>query len=88
MAGSVFASVGADVKWNYKSVVISAKKKYEAVCWDGTLETKRFAIVKKNLFPIVKYIFSRVIAVLNDDDGDDDEVKTEVLLTLIGKVMN
>lgn len=86
MNGTVFASVGADVKGNYSSIVISAKKKYEAVCWDGTLETKGLAIVKKDSLPIVRYVLSQVMAILNNDDGN--EAKTETLMTLVGKVMN
>lgn len=85
MNGTVFASVGADVKGNYKSIVISAKKKYEAVAWDGSLETKGLAIVKKDSLPIVKYTLTQVMSILNSDDTDAN--KTEDLLRLIGKIM-
>lgn len=85
MSSTVFASVGADVKGNYKSIVISAKKKYEAVNWDGTLETKGLAIVKKDSLPIVRYALSRVMSVLNS--ADTDEMKIERLLRLVGGIM-
>lgn len=85
MIGTVFASVGADVKGNYKSIVISAKKKYEAVAWDGSLETKGLAIVKKDSLPIVRYTLIQVMDILNNDSTNAD--KTEDLLTLMGKVM-
>ncbi|TAQ85617.1 hypothetical protein B7494_g6071 [Chlorociboria aeruginascens] len=35
-----FLSVGAEIKGNYWSIVISAKKKYGTVTWDGELETR------------------------------------------------
>lgn len=85
MSGTVFASVGADIKGNYQSIVISAKKKYEAVNWDGTLETKGLAIVKKDSLPIVRYVLSQTMSVLNS--SDTDEWKTERLMRLVGKVM-
>lgn len=83
--GTVFDTVGADIKGNYKSIVISAKKKYEGLNWDGSLHTKGLAMVKKDSLPIVKYALSRVMDVLNNDDSDADKV--ESLTTLVGKVM-
>ncbi len=40
--------MGADIKGNYRLIVNSAKKKYEAVNWDGTLDTKELVMVKKD----------------------------------------
>ena len=85
MKKTVFASVGADVKGNYSSIVISAKKKYEAVMWDGELETKGLAMVKKDSLPIVRFSLAEVMKVLNSDDTD--KIKNEKLVMLMGKIM-
>ena len=86
MSETVFSGVGADVKGNYRSIVISAKKKYEAVNWDGTLDTKGLAMVKKDTPPIVRYSLARVMTVLNSED--EDEIKVEKLIRLVGKIMS
>ena len=85
MDKTVFAAVGADIKGNYSSIVISAKKKYEAVMWSGDLETKGLAMVKKDSLPIVRFVLSEVMRVLNNSDTDAG--KTETLITLVGKTM-
>ena len=85
LCDTVFADVGADMKGNYSSIVITAKKKYEAVNWDGSLETKGLAMVKKDSLPIVKYCLSVVMSVLNS--SHTDETKTAILTTTVGKVM-
>lgn len=85
MSKTAFASVGADVKGNYMSIVISAKKKYEAVTWNGELETKGFAMVKKDALPIVRFALSEVMKVLNNTGSNDD--KNRDLVALVGKIM-
>jgi DNA polymerase elongation subunit (family B) len=84
--GTVFERISADIKGNYSSIVISAKKKYEGVNWDGSLDTKGLAIVKKDSLPIVKYSLSKVMTVLNSDLSDKQKV--ESLITIVGKVMH
>lgn len=68
--GRILASVGANVKGNYKSIVISAKMNYEAVNWDDTLETKGLAIVKKDSLSLVRSPLSQTMKVLNNADGN------------------
>lgn len=80
-----FASVGADIKGNYRSIVISAKKKYEAVSWEGELETKGLAMIKKDSLRIVKYTLSKVMNVLNSDY--ETLIKTEKLMIIVSSVM-
>ncbi|KAJ6038386.1 DNA polymerase family B domain-containing protein [Penicillium canescens] len=65
MRGTVFESIGADIKGNYMSILIPSKKKYEAVSWDGEVETKELASVKKDTLPIVKFVVSKVLTVIN-----------------------
>ena len=85
MSEIVFAFVGANVKGNYKSIVISIKKKYEVVSWDGSLKTKGLTIVKKDSLSIVRYTLSRATNILNDETN---ELKIESLLALVDRVMN
>ncbi|KAJ6010135.1 DNA polymerase family B domain-containing protein [Penicillium canescens] len=65
MRGTVFESIGVDIKGNYMSILIPSKKKYEAVSWDGEVETKELASVKKDTLPIVKFVVSKVLTVIN-----------------------
>lgn len=85
MAGTVFREVEADIKGNYMSVVISSKKKYEGVLWDGTVDTKGLAPVKKDTLPIVRYVMTEVLSVLNSDDTK--ESKNERLIGFLSKVL-
>lgn len=83
---TVFSEVGADVKGNYQSIVISSKKKYEAVRWDSSLETKGLAIVKKDTIPIAKYSLSKVMNILNDNQSESQKI--ESLIRVVGRVMS
>lgn len=83
--GTVFQEVGADIKGNYSSIVISAKKKYEAVNWDGSLDTKGLAVVKKDALPIVKYAMSKVLEVLNSSFTDEE--KMQALIKIVSGIM-
>ncbi|RYP54113.1 hypothetical protein DL768_001115 [Monosporascus sp. mg162] len=60
MKGIVFERIGADVKGNYRSIVISSKKKYEGVLWNGDLDTKGLAPIKKDTLPIVRFVMKKV----------------------------
>jgi len=86
MKGTVFESIGADIKGNYMSILISSKKKYEAVSWDGEVETKGLAPVKKDTLPIVKFVVSRVLAVINSPMSKGD--KTESVIRIMSRTMN
>ncbi len=83
--GTVFEGVGADVKGNYMSIIISSKKKYEAVHWSGEVETKGLAPVKKDSLPIVKYVMSQILHTLNS--GRSKTEMTETLLRLLSKTV-
>lgn len=83
--GTAFANVGADVKGNYESIVISAKKKYEAVNWDGSLDTKGLAIVKKDTLPIVRYALSLVLKVLNSSFSEQQKI--DKLVKIVSGIM-
>lgn len=83
--GTVFEGVGADIKGNYESIVITAKKKYEAVNWDGSLDTKGLPIVKKDSLPIVRYALTRVLNVLNSSSSDSE--KTQRLVRIVSRIM-
>ncbi|KAI6986063.1 hypothetical protein KC359_g8924 [Hortaea werneckii] len=81
--GTIFSDVGADIKGNYESIVISAKKKYQAVLWDGSLETKGLAMVKKDSLPIVRYCLSMTLGVLNSPFDYDKKI-TELIKIVSG----
>lgn len=83
--GTLFERVGADVKGNYRSIAISSKKKYEGVLWNGEIETKGLAPVKKDTLPVVQYCVKRVLSVLNSDITDDE--KKSQMVSFMGGVM-
>lgn len=85
MKGSVFESIGADVKGNYMSILISSKKKYEAVTWDGDVETKGLAPVKKDTLPIVKYVVSKILGVINSSKSREN--MTESIIRILSGVI-
>ncbi|CVL09223.1 uncharacterized protein FMAN_15461 [Fusarium mangiferae] len=76
--------LGADVKGNYKSIIVSSKKRYEAVPWEDSVETKGLAI-EKDTNPIAKYALSRTMEILNSDMSNEDKV--ERLVALVGTLM-
>lgn len=86
MKGTVFQSIGADIKGNYMSILISSKKKYEAVTWDGEVETKGLAPVKKDTLPIVKFVMSRTLAVVNSSMTRDE--MTESVIRILSKTIS
>lgn len=86
MKGTTFESIGADIKGNYMSILISSKKKYEAVTWDGDVETKGLAPVKKDTLPVVKYVMSKVLEVVNSSMTKDQ--MTECVIRLLAKVIS
>ncbi|KAI1167043.1 hypothetical protein F5B18DRAFT_519261 [Nemania serpens] len=86
MAGTIFERVGADVKGNYMSIAISSKKKYEGVLWDGNVETKGLAPIKKDTLPIVRYAMRKVLSVLNSADSNEDKRMT--LVKFVGGLMH
>jgi DNA polymerase elongation subunit (family B) len=88
--GTVFENVGADIKGNYMPIVITSKKKYEAVMWSGEVETKGLAPVKKDTLPIVKYVISRVLTVLNGPGTKTDmnEKLIEIRSTVVRAIKN
>lgn len=86
MKGTVFESIGADIKGNYMSILISSKKKYEAITWDGEVETKGLAPVKKDTLPIVKYVMSKILSVINE--SKPREVMTETIIRILSKVIS
>ncbi|KAF3009533.1 hypothetical protein E8E13_004868 [Curvularia kusanoi] len=83
--GTVFENVGADIKGNYMSIVITSKKKYEAVMWSGKVETKGLAPVKKDTLPIVKYVMSRSLSVFNSPLTKEE--MNEELVDLLSSVL-
>lgn len=46
ITGTPFEKVKADMKGNYKYMLITTRKKYSTVDWDGLIETKRMTPVK------------------------------------------
>ncbi|KAM5368295.1 hypothetical protein ACJZ2D_009563 [Fusarium nematophilum] len=73
--GIVFEKISAYIEGNYKSIMLSAKKKYEGMNWDGSLDTKGLAVVKR-------YTLSRVMAMLSGDLAGRE--KTEKLVMHVG----
>ncbi|KAI1291212.1 hypothetical protein F5Y03DRAFT_403558 [Xylaria venustula] len=86
MLGTIFEKVGADVKGNYKSIAISSKKKYEGVLWNGSLDTKGLAPVKKDILPIVRFAMTKVLNIINSDDQDSE--KRMKLVKLVGGIIH
>lgn len=86
MKGTAFEPIGADIKGNYMSILISSKKKYEAVTWDGEVETKGLAPVKKDTLPIVKFVMSKILAVVNSSMSKED--MTESVIRILSRVIS
>ena len=52
-----------DIKGNYHTFMITAKKKYAAIKWDGFMGTKGMAPVKKDVIPIAKVATNKVLSI-------------------------
>lgn len=51
MIETSFAEIGADVKGNYRTILITARKKYAVADWNDNMETKGMTPVKKTRCP-------------------------------------
>lgn len=86
IAGTPFEKVKADMKGNYKYMLITSRKKYSTVDWDGEVETKGMSPVKRDTLPIAKYVTRNVLAMINNDHTY--EQKKRNITELLGRVMN
>ncbi|KAK5162688.1 uncharacterized protein LTR77_011241 [Saxophila tyrrhenica] len=84
MVGTPFEQIGADIKGNYKMILITARKKYTVVDWKDEMETKGMTPVKKDTLPIARYAASKVLSMVM---SDNDYSKTRTTVTLfLGKL--
>ena len=89
MHETMFKGVWADNKGNYMSVIISSKKKYEAVSWTGDVETQVLTPVKNAMLPIAGYIASKVLDVINNVKSRVKLVeKLVVIVSAVMKTLN
>lgn len=80
-----FENVKADMKGNYKHMLITSRKKYSTVDWDGVVETKGMSPVKRDTIPIAKYVTTKVLAIINTSNSY--EVKKKSVTEFLGKVI-
>ena len=85
MDGTPFQPVGADVKGNYKMVLITSRKKYAMVHWNDVVETKGMAPVKKDVLPIARYATNKVLDIIKRPTTH--EVRRMRVRNFIGKLM-
>ncbi|KAL9122241.1 MAG: hypothetical protein Q9187_001193 [Circinaria calcarea] len=85
MIGTPFENVKADIKGNYRSILITTRKKYAVVNWDGTSETKGMTPVKRDTLPIAKYVATRVLDIIHSQL--QFEVKKKNITMFLGKIM-
>ncbi|KAG4427354.1 hypothetical protein IFR05_017163, partial [Cadophora sp. M221] len=74
MMGTPFAKVGAGIDGNYKSVLITSRKKYAMVHWNGDIETKGMAPVKKDVLPIARYAANKVLPIVTSGISSQDKM--------------
>ncbi|EON69092.1 hypothetical protein W97_08405 [Coniosporium apollinis CBS 100218] len=72
MQGTPFVEIRADIKGNYKTILITAGKNYAVVGWDGNTETKGMTPVKKDTLPIAKYAATKVLDIINSNRSHMD----------------
>ncbi|XP_044715186.1 DNA polymerase family B domain-containing protein [Hirsutella rhossiliensis] len=85
LIGTPFENVKADMKGNYKHMLITTRKKYSTVDWDGLVETKGMTPVKRDTLPIAKYVTKNVLAMINNTNPF--ETKKRNVTEFLGKVM-
>jgi len=85
LVGTPFEQIGADIKGNYKMILITARKKYTVVDWRDEMETKGMTPVKKDTLPIARYAASKVLSMIM---SDDTYTKTRKNVTMfLGKLL-
>lgn len=85
-SGTPFRDVGADIKGNYKSILITARKKYAVVDWHDIMETKGMTPVKKDTLPIARYAASKILSITNSDMTH--EAKKGQITKFLGRLFN
>ncbi|KAK2591532.1 hypothetical protein QQS21_010782 [Conoideocrella luteorostrata] len=90
LSGTPFENVKADLKGNYKYILITTRKKYSTVEWNGTVETKGMAPVKRDTIPIAKYVTNNVLKMINTPKTKEEKKRnvTEFLGKTIDAVNN
>ena len=83
--GTPFENVKVDIKGNYRSILITARKKYAVVNWDGTSETKGMTSLKRDTLPIAKYVTTNVLDIIHSQTSF--ETKKKNITMFLGKVM-
>ncbi|KAF4460195.1 DNA polymerase (pol2) [Fusarium albosuccineum] len=85
LLGTPFENVKADLKGNYKYMLITSRKKYSTVDWKGLVETKGMTPVKRDTLPLAKYVTNKVLAMINTSDAF--ETKKRNVTMFLGKTM-
>ena len=83
MKGTPFEQIKVDIKGNYKTFVVTAKKKYAGVKWDGEMETKGMAPVKKDVVPVARLATNRVLSIIMSE-GEHEEKLQKLVMYLGG----
>lgn len=65
----------ADMKGNYKYMLITTRKKYSTMDWNNVVETKGMSPVKRETLPIAKYVTKNVLAMINSGNSSEDKKK-------------
>jgi DNA polymerase elongation subunit (family B) len=85
LVGTPFEEIGADVKGNYKTILITARKKYAVVDWNDEMETKGMTPVKKDTLPIARYAASKVLNIVTSEMSHDGMKKN--ITMFLGKLL-
>ncbi|KAK3614682.1 hypothetical protein LTR56_027089 [Elasticomyces elasticus] len=85
LVGTPFEHIGADIKGNYKTILITARKKYAVVDWDNHMETKGMTPVKKDTLPIARYAASKVLNMVTS--GIEHEEMKRNITQFLGKLL-
>lgn len=81
--GTPFANIGIGIDGSYKVFMITAKKKYAAMKWNGEMETKGMAPVKKDVIPIAREAASKVLNIVMQP-GPYEDRKAKVCMYIGG----
>ena len=83
MKGTPFEKIKIDVEGNFETFVITAKKKYAGMKWDGTMVTKGMAPVKKDVVPVAKAAANKVLSIVMSKDSYEEK-KMNLIMYLGG----
>lgn len=86
LVDTLFKNVKADLKGNYKHMLIISRKKYSTVDWNNTVETKGMTPVKRDTLPIAKYITRKVLSIINSSMSFEDKKRETTII--VGKTMD